>query len=51
MIPRYTLPEMAAIFPDHGLAAIPMSHPVFHTVYDVKALQGMHGPVRPLEAV
>jgi hypothetical protein len=42
---------MAQIFPDHPLAAIPMSHPVFHTVYDVKDLQGSHGPVRPLEGI
>jgi hypothetical protein len=43
--------EMAKIFPEHALAAIPMSHPVFHTVYDVSQLQGSHGPVRPLEGV
>lgn len=43
--------EMASVFPDHPLAAIPMSHPVFHTVYDVKELQGSHGPVRPLEGI
>ena len=43
--------EMATIFPEHPLAAIPMSHPVFHTVHDVKALQGWHGPVRPLEGI
>ncbi|HSU67389.1 MAG TPA: DUF4159 domain-containing protein [Tepidisphaeraceae bacterium] len=43
--------EMASIFPDHPLTAIPMSHPVFHTVYDVKDLRGSHGPVRPLEGI
>jgi len=43
--------EMATIFPEHPLAAIPMSHPVFHTVYDVQSLQGSHGPVRPLEGI
>lgn len=43
--------EMAAVFPDHSLSAIPMTHPVFHTVYDIKSLNGMHGPVRPLEGV
>ena len=43
--------EMATIFPDHQLSAIPMSHPVFHTVYDVKELRGSHGPVRPLEGI
>ena len=43
--------EMARIFPEHPLAAIPMDHPVFHTVYDVKELKGSHGPVRPLEGI
>lgn len=43
--------EMATIFPDHALTPIPMSHPVFHTVYDVKELSGSHGPVRPLEGI
>ena len=43
--------EMAQIFPKLPIAAIPMSHPVFHTVYDVKELQGSHGPVRPLEGI
>jgi len=43
--------EMAAIFPKLALATIPMSHPVFHTVYDVQQLQGSHGPVRPLEGI
>ena len=43
--------EMATIFPDHPLAAIQMSHPVFHTVYDVKELKGSHGPVRPLNGI
>src|SRR5580658_6696568 len=27
--------EMALLFPDHPLTEIPMSHPIFHTVYDV----------------
>jgi hypothetical protein len=43
--------EMARIFPQLPLTAIPMSHPVFHTVYDVTELKGSHGPVRPLEGV
>ena len=42
---------MATIFPDHPLAPIPMSHPVFHTVYDVNELKGSHGPVRPLNGI
>jgi len=40
--------EMARLFPDHQLAAIGMEHPIFHTVYDVKELQGLHSTPRPL---
>ncbi len=43
--------EMLAIFPDHPMADIPMSHAVFHTVYDVGELGGSHGPVRPLQGL
>lgn len=39
--------EMAAVFRDHPLQAIDMSHPLFHTVYEIKELRG----ARPLEAV
>src|SRR5947209_15773591 len=30
--------EMAAIFPEHPLAALGMDHPVFHTVYEIRVL-------------
>jgi hypothetical protein len=43
--------EMAAIFPEYQMAAVPMDHPIFHTVYDVKELKAKHGMPRPLEAV
>src|SRR5207253_2037856 len=43
--------EMAKVFGDHPLSAIPMEHPVFHTVYDINQLQGRHGAIRPLEGV
>jgi len=43
--------EMARVFPEYPLAALPMSHPVFHTVYDIGDLQGSHGKVRQLEGV
>jgi hypothetical protein len=43
--------EMARLFPDHQLAAIGMEHPIFHTVYDVKELQGLHSTPRPLEGI
>jgi len=28
-----------------------MDHPIFHTVYDITTLTGLHGPPRPLEGV
>ena len=43
--------EMARLFPDHPLEGIGMDHPIFHTVYDVASLQGLHSQPRPLEGV
>ncbi len=44
--------EMARVFPAHPLAPLTMNHPVFHTVYDIGELKGIHGQqVRPLEGV
>jgi hypothetical protein len=43
--------EMARLFPDHPLEQIPMSHPIFHMVYDVTELHGLHSTPRPLEGV
>jgi hypothetical protein len=43
--------EMAKVFPDYPLAALGMDHPIFHTVYDITTLTGLHGPPRPLEGV
>jgi hypothetical protein len=43
--------EMAKVFPDHGMAALGMDHPVFHTVYDIGELKAKHGVPRPLEGV
>lgn len=43
--------EMSRVFAEHPLAAIPMEHPVFHTVYDIKDFQAKHGKIRPLEGV
>jgi hypothetical protein len=43
--------EMALLFPDHPLEEIPMSHPIFHTVYDVTELKGLHRTPRPLEGI
>jgi hypothetical protein len=43
--------EMAQIFPDHPLKSLSMDHPLFHTVYDVTQLNGLHQTPRPLEAI
>jgi len=43
--------EMAKVFPDHPLQPIDMSHPIFHTVYDIRSLGPKHGQARPLEGV
>ncbi len=43
--------EMALLLPDHPLQEIPMSHPIFHTVYDVNELKGLHRTPRPLEGI
>lgn len=44
--------EMAKVFPEHPLSPLGMDHPVFHTVYDVTELKGIHGQgVHPLEGV
>ena len=42
---------MARVFPDCKLQQLGMDHPVFHTVYDVTQLNGLHGSPRPLEGV
>jgi hypothetical protein len=43
--------EMALVFPNDKLQALAMSHPVFHTVYDIAALQAKKGEPKPLEGV
>jgi hypothetical protein len=43
--------EMAQIFPNDKMQAIPMEHAIFHTVYEIKELQAKHGKPRPLEGV
>jgi hypothetical protein len=41
--------EMARIFPDHSMQEIPMSHPIFHTVYDIAQIEG--SSIHPLEGI
>jgi hypothetical protein len=44
--------EMATIFPKHPLQSVDMSHPMFHTTYEIKELRTTHGgSPRPLEGV
>lgn len=43
--------EMALLYPDSRLDAIAMTHPVFHTVYDITTLTAHHGAPRPLEGI
>jgi hypothetical protein len=38
--------EIAAVFPDTPLAPIGFEHPIFHTVYDIKALETKSRTVR-----
>lgn len=40
--------EIATIFPDLKLAEVPMSHPIFHTIFDVPQLDMSHGGVAKL---
>lgn len=43
--------EMAAIFPKSPLRNVDMSHPMFHTAYDINQLKSAHGTPRPLMGV
>lgn len=44
--------EMARIFPEQRLTTIPMEHPMFHTVHDLKELQAKkHGKPHLLEGI
>jgi len=43
--------EMAKIFADHPFENLKMTHPVFHTVYDITTLQAKHGTPKPLEGI
>jgi len=43
--------EMNTIFGEKRLAAIDMSHPVFHTVYDITQVGMKHGEMKPLEGI
>ncbi|MBS0263166.1 MAG: DUF4159 domain-containing protein [Planctomycetes bacterium] len=43
--------EMALIFPAERLRPLTMSHPIFHTVYDIASLQAKKGDPKPLEGI
>ena len=42
---------MATIFPKHPLQTIAMTHPMFHTVYDIRTWTASHSKPRPLEGI
>jgi hypothetical protein len=39
--------EIKTIFPDAALEAIPFTHEIFHTIYDIKTLRATHGGPEP----
>lgn len=43
--------EMKRIFPKEKLETIPMSHPLFHTVYEIKSVETGHGNHAKLEGL
>ncbi|MGD0091968.1 MAG: DUF4159 domain-containing protein [Planctomycetota bacterium] len=43
--------EIAKILPACGLKTLPLTHRIFKTVYEIKAIKGSHGQVRLLEGV
>jgi hypothetical protein len=43
--------EMARIFPGNSMQPLGLDHQVFHTVYDITDLQGLHGKPRPLDGI
>jgi len=43
--------EMARSFPVAPMQPLDLGHPVFHTVYEIHELQGLHGKPRPLDGV
>ena len=43
--------EMATLFDDKKMQKLEMTHPVFHTVYDIDKLTAKHGQPRPLEGI
>jgi hypothetical protein len=43
--------EIGGIWPEAKLATVPMDHPLFHTVSDIKAVTTKHGKPNPLEGI
>lgn len=43
--------EMSRIFPNAPLADLAMSHPLFHTAYEIGELRTKHGTPRPLRGI
>jgi len=43
--------EAKQMWPEAELQSLPMSHPVFHTVYDIDSVKTKHGSPNPLEGI
>jgi hypothetical protein len=43
--------EIRKVFPDRKLVKIPMDHPIFHTVFDIRAIQKKNGGTTQLEGL
>lgn len=43
--------ELATLFQDNEMQPLELTHPVFHTVYDIETLTAKHGEPRPLEGI
>lgn len=43
--------EMARVFPANSMQPLALDHQVFHTVYDITDLEGLHGKPRPLDGI
>jgi len=43
--------ELRQMWPDVGLQALPMTHPVFHSVSDIRDVRTKHGKPRPVEGI
>lgn len=43
--------ELARVFPDAPVRPLELTHPVFHTVYEITELTAKHGTPKPIEGI